>query len=121
METRRGPTRLRIDNSSESASRKFPSAARNSTYSLPLDVSWTPDLFGRIRNQVRAAQYTAQVDAADLELEILTEQADLAEFYFEIRGQDALIDLWTKTVAYYQKAPSSHRCPPVVHLRKASP
>ena len=73
-------------------------------YSLPLDVSWTPDLFGRIRNQVRAAQYTAQVDAADLELEILTEQADLAEFYFEIRGQDALIDLWTKTVAYYQKA-----------------
>jgi NodT family efflux transporter outer membrane factor (OMF) lipoprotein len=73
-------------------------------YSLPLDVSWTPDLFGRIRNQVRAAQYTAQVDAADLELERLTEQADLAEFYFEIRGQDALIDLWTKTVAYYQKS-----------------
>jgi NodT family efflux transporter outer membrane factor (OMF) lipoprotein len=72
-------------------------------YSLPLDVSWTPDLFGRIRNQVRAAQYTAQVDAADLALEILTEQADLAEFYFEIRGQDALIDLWTKTVAYDQK------------------
>jgi NodT family efflux transporter outer membrane factor (OMF) lipoprotein len=73
-------------------------------YSLPLDVSWTPDLFGRIRSQVRAAQYTAQVDAADLELERLTEQADLAEFYFEIRGQDALIDLWTKTVAYYQKS-----------------
>jgi NodT family efflux transporter outer membrane factor (OMF) lipoprotein len=73
-------------------------------YSLPLDVSWTPDLFGRIRNQVRAAQYTAQVDAADLENERLTEQADLAEFFFEIRGQDALIDLWTKTVAYYQKS-----------------
>jgi NodT family efflux transporter outer membrane factor (OMF) lipoprotein len=73
-------------------------------YSLPMDVSWTPDLFGRIRNQVRAAQYTAQVDAADLENERLTEQADLAEFYFEIRGQDALIDLLTKTVAYYQKS-----------------
>jgi NodT family efflux transporter outer membrane factor (OMF) lipoprotein len=73
-------------------------------YTLPLDVSWTPDLFGRIRNQVRAAQYTAQVDAADLENERLIEQADLAEFYFEIRGQDALIDLFTQTVAYYQKA-----------------
>jgi NodT family efflux transporter outer membrane factor (OMF) lipoprotein len=73
-------------------------------YSLPLDVSWTPDLFGRIRNQVRAAQYSAQVGAADLENEKLTEQADLAEFYFEIRGQDALIDLLTQTVAYYQKA-----------------
>src|SRR5277367_880946 len=73
-------------------------------YALPLDVSWTPDLFGRIRNEVRAAQYSAQVSAADLENEKLVEQADLAEFYFEIRGQDALIDLYTKTVAEYQKS-----------------
>jgi NodT family efflux transporter outer membrane factor (OMF) lipoprotein len=73
-------------------------------YSLPLDVSWTPDLFGRIRNEVRAAQYSAQVSAADLQNEKLTEQADLAEFYFEIRGQDALIDLLTQTVATYQKS-----------------
>ena len=73
-------------------------------YSLPLEVSWTPDLFGRIRNEVRAAQYSAQVSAADLENEKLVEQADLAEFYFEIRGQDALIDLLTQTVATYQKS-----------------
>jgi NodT family efflux transporter outer membrane factor (OMF) lipoprotein len=73
-------------------------------YSLPLEVSWTPDLFGRIRNQVHAAQYSAQVSAADLENEKLIEQADLAEFYFEIRGQDALIELYTKTVAEYQKS-----------------
>jgi NodT family efflux transporter outer membrane factor (OMF) lipoprotein len=73
-------------------------------YSLPLEVSWTPDLFGRIRNQVHAAQYSAQVSAADLENERLIEQADLAQYYFEIRGQDALIDLYTKTVAEYQKS-----------------
>ena len=73
-------------------------------YALPLEVSWTPDLFGRIRNEVRAAQYSAQVSAADLENERLTEQADLAEFYFEIRGQDALIDLLTQTVASFQKS-----------------
>jgi NodT family efflux transporter outer membrane factor (OMF) lipoprotein len=73
-------------------------------YSLPLEVSWTPDLFGRIRNEVRAAQYSAQVSAADLENERLAEQADLAEYYFEIRGQDALIDLLTQTVAAYQKS-----------------
>src|SRR5580704_1688204 len=73
-------------------------------YSLPLDVSWTPDLFGRIRQQVRNAQYTAQVSAADLENERLTEQADLAEFFFEIRGQDALIQILTQTVAADQKA-----------------
>jgi NodT family efflux transporter outer membrane factor (OMF) lipoprotein len=73
-------------------------------YALPLDVSWTPDLFGRIRQQVRNAQYTAQVSAADLENEKLLEQADLAEFFFEIRGQDALIQIFTQTVAADQKA-----------------
>jgi NodT family efflux transporter outer membrane factor (OMF) lipoprotein len=74
------------------------------SYSLPLDVSWTPDLFGRIRQQVRNAMYNAQVSAADLENERLTEQADLAEFFFEIRGQDALIQILTQTVAADQKA-----------------
>ncbi len=44
-------------------------------------VSWTPDLFGRIRNQVHEAQYNAQVSAADLENERLIEQADLANYY----------------------------------------
>ncbi len=73
-------------------------------YALPLDVSWTPDLFGRIRNEVRNAQYTAQVSAADLENERLVEQADLAEYFFEIRGQDALIQIYTQTVAADQKA-----------------
>ncbi len=73
-------------------------------YSLPVEVSWTPDLFGRIRNEVREAQYNAQVSAADLENERLVEQADLANFYFEIRGQDALIQLFTQTVAQYQKS-----------------
>jgi NodT family efflux transporter outer membrane factor (OMF) lipoprotein len=73
-------------------------------YALPLDVSWTPDLFGRIRNEVREAQYSAQVSAADLENERLIEQASLAEFFFEIRGQDALIKLYIETVAADQKA-----------------
>jgi NodT family efflux transporter outer membrane factor (OMF) lipoprotein len=73
-------------------------------YALPLDVSWTPDLFGRIRNEVRNAQFNAQASAADLENERLTEQADLAEYFFEIRGQDALIQIYTQTVAADQKA-----------------
>jgi NodT family efflux transporter outer membrane factor (OMF) lipoprotein len=72
-------------------------------YTLPLDVSWTPDLFGRIRAEVRYAQYNAQVSAADLADERLTEQASLAEYFFEIRGQDALIQIYKQTVAAYQK------------------
>ncbi len=75
-----------------------PARTPRSTH-LPLDISWTPDLFGRIRSQVHEAQYNAQVSAADLENERLVEQADLANFYFEIRGQDALIQLFHQTVA----------------------
>ncbi|HEV2645765.1 MAG TPA: efflux transporter outer membrane subunit [Acidobacteriaceae bacterium] len=76
----------------------------NSLFSLPLDVSWEPDLWGRIRNQVREAQYNAQVSAADLENERLTEQANLAVYFFEVRGQDSLQALLEQTIADDQKA-----------------
>jgi NodT family efflux transporter outer membrane factor (OMF) lipoprotein len=69
-----------------------------SVWSFPLDVSWTPDFFGKIRNEVREAQYGAQVSAADLENEKLVEQASLAEFYFELRGQDSLQKVLDDTV-----------------------
>src|ERR1700722_11615482 len=61
-----------------------------SNFSLPVDATWQPDLWGRIRNTVHEFQYAAQVSAADLENERLTEQAALAEYYFQLRGQDAL-------------------------------
>jgi len=74
------------------------------TWSLPLDVSWTPDFFGKIRNEVRESQYAAQVSAADLENERLIEQASLAEYFFEIRGQDELQRVLNETVDADQKA-----------------
>ncbi len=76
----------------------------SSDYSLPIDVSWEPDLWGRIRNTVREYQAAAQVSAADLEHERLTEEADLAESYFELRGQDALQDLYNRTIEADQKS-----------------
>jgi len=74
-------------------------AGRTSTVlSLPFDVSWEPDLWGKVRNTVSEFQFAAQVSAATLENERLTEQADLAELYFELRGQDALQDVLNQTV-----------------------
>lgn len=66
-------------------------------FNLPFDVSWEPDLWGRIRNTVHQYAFAAQVSAADLANQTLTEQADLAIFYFQLRGQDALEDLYRKT------------------------
>lgn len=69
-----------------------------SEFSIPADVSWAPDLFGRVRNAVRSAQAAAQVSAADLENERLLEQATLAEAFFQIRGQDQLQRILDETV-----------------------
>lgn len=73
--------------------------AQSSIYTLPLDITWAPDIWGKVRNEVRSYQYSAQMSAADLENERLTEQITLAEYFFEIRGQDALIHLYADTVA----------------------
>ncbi len=69
-----------------------------------LNLSWEPDLWGRIRNEVRAAQYNAQVSAADLQNERLTEESSLAVYFFELRGQDALEKLYNDTIEAYKKS-----------------
>jgi len=79
-------------------------SSQSTLYSLPLEASWEPDLWGKVRNTVRQAQYAAQVSAADLENERLTEQASLAEYFFEIRGQDKLQQILNDTVVADQKA-----------------
>ncbi|HTZ49973.1 MAG TPA: efflux transporter outer membrane subunit [Verrucomicrobiae bacterium] len=72
-------------------------------WTLPGTVSWEPDLWGKIRNTIHEQQYNAQVSAADLEGEKLTEEASLASFFFELRGQDALQKLYDDTIVADQK------------------
>jgi NodT family efflux transporter outer membrane factor (OMF) lipoprotein len=76
---------------------------QSTLYSLPLEASWEPDLWGKVRNTVHQAQYAAQVSAAELESERLTEQAALAQYFFEIRGQDELQKIFNDTVEADQK------------------
>ena len=89
---------------SQASSNTGNSAATNITgkgsqlTTLPLSVTWEPDLWGKVRNTIREQQYNAQLSAADLENERLTEQATLAVVFFELRGQDALIKLLQDTV-----------------------
>ncbi len=73
-----------------------------SDFSLPFDASWQPDLWGRIRNTVRANAYGAQASAADLQNVRLTAQAEVAVDYYEIRTQDQLKQLFNATVVAYK-------------------
>lgn len=86
-------------NTGTGASTTTSSGQQSTSAIFPFDVSWAPDLWGKIRHEVQSAEYGAQVSAADLANEKLTEQASLAAFYFQLRGQDALIGILKKTVA----------------------
>ncbi len=87
-----------------SGSGPLSSAGTFTDYTLPFDATWQPDLFGRIRNTIRAAAYGAQASAADLENTRLTIQAEVAADYFQLRGQDALQQLLDSTVVAYQQS-----------------
>ena len=71
-----------------------------SIWSLPLDVSWTPDFFGKIRSQIREAQYAAQVSAADLEVERLLEQAVVGGYVQA--GMDEMVEEYSRRFGFDQ-------------------
>jgi NodT family efflux transporter outer membrane factor (OMF) lipoprotein len=73
-------------------------------FDLPFDATWTPDLWGRVRNTVRGNLAAAQASAADLENTRLTAQAELAVDYYELRTQDTLKQLLDQTVVAYQES-----------------
>jgi NodT family efflux transporter outer membrane factor (OMF) lipoprotein len=73
-------------------------------FSLPFDASWTPDLWGRVRNLVKGNIAAAQASAADLANAQLTAEAELAVDYFQLRSQDQLIALTNATVKAYSES-----------------
>lgn len=71
---------------------------------LPVDASYEPDLWGRVRRTVEASRENAQASAADLESVSLSLHAELALDYFELRSLDAESRLLDSTVDAFEKA-----------------
>jgi NodT family efflux transporter outer membrane factor (OMF) lipoprotein len=84
------------------------STARNNQtsteHSLPIDVSWEVDVWGRIRRSVESSEASAQASAADLEAATLSARAELAQDYFQLRSLDAQKQLLDDTVAADDKS-----------------
>src|SRR4029434_7319969 len=82
--------------------------ARNSQtfteHSLPVDVSWELDVWGRIRRTVESSEATAQASAADLEAATLSARAELAQDYFQLRSLDGQKQLLDNTVVAFEKS-----------------
>jgi multidrug efflux system outer membrane protein len=92
--------------SRESVNRPFTSGATQN-YNVAIvgaSLSYELDLFGGIRNNVRAASAAAQASGSDLAAVRLGLQAALATDYFDMRGLDSRIVLLRQTVAAYGRA-----------------
>ena len=73
-------------------------------YQLPIDVSYEPDLWGRVRRNVESNLETAQAVAADLENVRLSMQAELATDYVQLRDLDQEQRLFEASIASYEQA-----------------
>jgi NodT family efflux transporter outer membrane factor (OMF) lipoprotein len=84
------------------------STARNNRtfteHSLPIDVSWELDVWGRIRRTVESSRATAQASAADLEAATLSARAELAQDYFQLRSLDGQKQLLDNTVVAFDRS-----------------
>jgi NodT family efflux transporter outer membrane factor (OMF) lipoprotein len=73
-------------------------------FTLPFDLDYEIDLWGRVRRTVTQAREQAQASAADLETSRLSLHAELAVDYFDLRSADAQVKLLDDTVKAFQSA-----------------
>jgi NodT family efflux transporter outer membrane factor (OMF) lipoprotein len=71
-------------------------------YSLPVEASYEPDLWGQIRNTVAVNADNAQASAGDLASARLSIQSQLAQDYFQVQALDEERRILDATVATYR-------------------
>ena len=100
--TRAGASGSGTSNTNTGSGNAVSGTAAASRYSIDLNASWEPDLWGRVRRQVEAARANAQASQGDLQAARLSLDAELATDYFQLRATDAQIVLLDDTVKAFQ-------------------
>lgn len=65
-------------------------------------ASWEPDFWSELRNAAQIGVYRAQERAADYGTARLSLQAEVASYYFVLRGLDAQIAIYTQSINLYK-------------------
>jgi multidrug efflux system outer membrane protein len=78
-------------------------AITSTDITVPGDLTYEIDVWGRIRNLYAAAQATARASAADFGVVLQTLQADVATDYFNIRSLDAQEVVLANNVKSYRE------------------
>jgi multidrug efflux system outer membrane protein len=73
------------------------------SYSVPLELSYELDLWGRVRRLSEAADEATQFSASEFAVALQTVEANVAINYFNLRGLDTQADMLTKSLALYQQ------------------
>jgi outer membrane protein, multidrug efflux system len=72
-------------------------------YTVPFSLNYEVDLFGRVRNNVAAANASLQSTAADVQNMQLVLTAELAADYFSLRELDTEFEVVQESVGYQRK------------------
>jgi NodT family efflux transporter outer membrane factor (OMF) lipoprotein len=83
---------------------KAAATAGTGDFTLPFDLNYEVDLWGRVRRSVTASIEQTQASAADMETARLSLHAELAVDYFDLRSADTQEKLLAETVQAYQDA-----------------
>jgi multidrug efflux system outer membrane protein len=87
----------------EASSSGFPVQAHTfNSATLPFDLSYEVDIWGRVRREFEANASQAQATLADMENVLLVLRADVATNYFALRALDSEIDVQNRTIKAYQ-------------------
>ena len=79
-------------------------ASRTQTnYSIPLELSYEVDIWGRVRRLSESADASVRVSAAEFAVVLQTVEADVAQNYFNLRGLDTQAAMLEKSLALYRQ------------------
>ncbi len=81
----------------------IPTSYSQNVFTVPFNISYEVDLFGRVRRNVEAANASLQSSAADLENARLVLTAELAADFFTLRELDAELQVVEESVGYERK------------------
>ena len=79
-------------------------ATHNDVYRADLDISWVPDLWGRVARQSEAAQADAQAAQALLDAARLALQLEAAQGYVRVRALDRHAVLMARALTAYERS-----------------
>ena len=96
------PSTTYSQQSAATSQSNFAGGRRFALYSLPVDATWEPDFWGRIKNTVKASIYEGQANRADVQNARISMQAELALDSYRKRKSDGQKELRDRTVGAFQ-------------------